>query len=235
MYTEDDWHECWATGHTPWRGESVDAGLLRIYQANAEVLGHVGSPVVPHAPKTSPRRSALVPLCGDSPVVRFLYDAGFSVTGVEFVDDALRALLASSFPELIPHVGAEKLSLPFVTDRLALINDDIFTLPAIPSFDLVYDRAALIALAPEVRTRYAALITTVINPGGHLLLETTTMTGRGEKGPPFSVERAEINRLYSGFLVIAEESTEPTPPSPNLAERGVSDIVHHRLLLRRNQ
>lgn len=229
MYTEDDWHECWATGHTPWRGESADAGLMRLYRANESLL----SAPAPHMPDSPPLRRALVPLCGDSPAVRFLYDAGFAVTGVEFIDEALRALVSSAFPELMSTADTAPISLPIMTERLELLNRDIFSLPAVPSFDLVYDRAALIALPREVRAPYAALISTIINPGGHLLLEATTMTGRGEKGPPFSVTRDEVATLYQDFSVIAEESTEPVAPSAPLAERGVVDVVHHRLLLKR--
>lgn len=230
MYTEDDWNECWATGHTPWRGEQADAALMRLYRANQSAI----LPTESHSPEAPPLRRALVPLCGDSPAVRFLYDAGFSVTGVEFVTEALHALILAQFRDLISDGGTAAFSLPFITDRLELLNRDIFSLPATPSFDLVYDRAALIALPREMRARYASLITDLIHPGGHLLLEATTMTGRGEKGPPFSVERDELDDLYRQFSLIIREETDPVAPPPNLAERGVSAVVHRRFLFRRS-
>ena len=60
---------------------------------------------------------------------------------------------------------------------------------------VVYDRAALIALPPELRSKYVAHLKQVL-PGAAQLLLTIEYPQERMDGPPFSVGLAEVRRLY---------------------------------------
>ena len=58
---------------------------------------------------------------------------------------------------------------------------------------MVYDRAALIALPPAMRQRYAQLLCERLP--AHVKVLLITLEFEGEQGPPFSVYQAEVEQL----------------------------------------
>jgi hypothetical protein len=180
-------------------------------------------------------------LCGDSPAIRYFVDEGFSVTAVDFIEEPLLSLMHGSCRDLLPATllsveSSAAIRLPLSTERLSLICADIFNLPSSVSqaaYELMYDRAALIALPREARLPYASLIASLIAPGGCLLLEIVDMPGRGEAGPPYSVSRDEVSELFRQFSIVVEEITLPALPPERLRDKGVTEIIYSRLILRR--
>ncbi len=266
MYSLDDWKRCWQTGHTPWRGELLtsDNPLLSLYRDHrtklfGQFLIQSKSPVEyqsPRAISTSPAlsscsspdttpslalRRAFVPLCGDSPAIRYLVDEGFSVTAVDFVEEPLLSLIHGSCRDLIPDAlfsteSSNAISFPLLTPNLSLIQSDIFNLPSAVSdeaYNLVYDRAALIALPQEARIRYASLLANFTMLGGYLLLEVADMPGRGDAGPPYSVSRDEVFQLFAQFSPIAEETALPALAPEHFQKRGVTQMTFHRFIFRK--
>ncbi|HEY9647044.1 MAG TPA: hypothetical protein V6C88_11770, partial [Chroococcidiopsis sp.] len=61
--------------------------------------------------------------------------------------------------------------------------------------DAVYDRAALVALSPEMRSRYTAHLMAITNSAPQLLIcyeyDQSLMAG-----PPFSISHEEVNQHY---------------------------------------
>jgi len=72
-------------------------------------------------------------------------------------------------------------------------------------FDAAFDRGGLVAVAPADRAAYALTLATLLKPGvGRLLLVCTEhppFTG-GSLGPPHSVDKSEVERLFGGAFTI---------------------------------
>jgi len=94
-----------------------------------------------------------------------------------------------------------------------------------PAMDAVWDRGALVAVAPAMRRRYARVVAARMAPGGRMLLVATSYDvvtnslaeGTAPLGPPFSVPEREVRSLYEplGLTVRelgSEECLETAPP-----------------------
>src|SRR5688572_5765865 len=132
----NEWRSRWKDQDLPWAGPSADKALFDHYR---EILTRYG---------LNQSCEVFVPLCGDSCSVRFFYEQGHRVTALEFVPEALEQLVRQFFPV---HSGDLRLEREEVLslDRLKLLKQDIFDFESKPRFDLIYDRAALIAVHPE--------------------------------------------------------------------------------------
>jgi thiopurine S-methyltransferase len=78
-----------------------------------------------------------------------------------------------------------------------IYTGDIFNLDAqtLGGVDGIYDRAALVALPTDMRKRYAAHLVE-ISQGAPQLLISYTYDQALIDGPPFSINTAEVERLY---------------------------------------
>jgi len=167
----------------------------------------------------------LVPLCGKSLDLLWLRDRGHPVAGVE-----LSAIALESF--CMEHGVPARRRLAgnfdvYETAGLDLYCGDFFALtPAIVgAVSVVYDRAALIALPPELRKRYVAHIGALTPPGVQTLLITMEYSQPQMSGPPFSVTADEVRQLYAQNHGIQELSrTDILKDEPRLRARGVTEL-----------
>ena len=86
--------------------------------------------------------------------------------------------------------------------------------------------AALIALTPDMRSRYAAHMNT-LTQGARQLLITLDYDQSLLAGPPFSVSEAEVRSLY-GDREPAQLASHELPGG----FRGISPVTEHTWLLR---
>ena len=129
-------------------------------------------------------KTVLVPLCGKSKDMVYLQQSGYSVVGVELVPDAIfqfRAETSDEYGWLAPqqdrsgvrHATAYEVDGDS-TGTLEVLEGDFFDLEALDDleaqFDGCLDRAALVAIKPLMRPRYAARIQQLMKPGGRMLL-----------------------------------------------------------------
>src|SRR5690606_34667724 len=140
-------------------------------------------------------RKILVPLCGKALDLRWLADRGAQVTGVEFVEQAAITFFEEQGLEfvtrthragkmLVSATGGVSIRI-IVADFFALTSDDVGPV------DAVYDRAALIAVEPDKRARYASQLAGLCRTGARLLL--ITLEHDMGSGPPFTVPRSEVH------------------------------------------
>jgi thiopurine S-methyltransferase len=87
-------------------------------------------------------------------------------------------------------------------------------------FDLVYDRAALVALAPSTRARYAGVSQAMLAEDGVIFLIAFAYDQTKTPGPPWSVPAEAVRELYAG-MEIEELSTRSVPTSPRLTKAGL--------------
>ena len=179
----------------------------------------------------------LVPLCGKSNDLTHLARAGFTVHGVEFVEQAVRAfflendMLFQEFPD-----GCFQGLAPASAERITLWRRDFFRMrrDELPLVTAIYDRAALIALPADTRKRYAEHITTLAVPGALQLLVALDYDQNEMSGPPHAVTPAEVDELYSADWSIEPlESRDSLALNPHFAERGLSRLEETVYLLRR--
>lgn len=206
------WLDDWRADSTPWAGEDADRALFKHY---SELSGRV---------RGSAWKRAFVPLCGHSGAVRFLHAQGLEVTALDYVPEAL-ARLAESLRDLGVQSVATRGPVVFCGKRLDLVLADIFAYESGEQFDLVYDRAALVAVAPERRKAYAAKITELLAPEGTILLDAREMSPPELSEAPYPISREEVAELFPGFRLEPIATTRVHEIPPNLAARGALSLT----------
>lgn len=145
--------------------------------------------------------TVLVPLCGKTHDLHALVARGHTVTGVELSAAACDAVFAEH--GLTPTLDTWG---PYVRRRhgaLTVLEGDFFALTG--QWDAVWDRAALIALPPDMRPRYVAHLRTLLGPGAHVLLVTLDYPQAERAGPPFSVPADEVRSLWPEARLLHSE------------------------------
>ena len=192
----DFWHERWSTNQIGFH-ESVENPLLVTHFAALGVA--------------SPAR-VFLPLCGKSLDIDWLLSRGYRVAGAELSQIAVASLFerlgtTPTINELVATSPLARWSAP----GLDIFVGDIFALSSteLGSVDAVYDRAALIALPPDMRGRYASHMD-ALTTGAPQLLITLAYDQSRMAGPPFSVDEGELRRLY-GTRSLAMLSSQVLP------------------------
>lgn len=217
----DYWLARWVDGRTGFHRDEIHPFLARHE-------GRLGA---------SPR-SVLVPLCGKATELRHLAERGHHVTGVE-----LSPLAAGSFfsswgrtPSSHERGGrtVHEASGEGLSGSLRFIVGDFFDLTPdhVGSFDACFDRAAIVALPPELRRRHASALRALLSPGATVLMVTFEYPQDLAPGPPFSVPRAEVEELFGSFCdieLVDEQSDEVS--SATLRERGVTAVLERAFVL----
>ncbi|MUK51239.1 thiopurine S-methyltransferase [Aliivibrio fischeri] len=168
-----------------------------------------------------PKRNetVFVPLCGKSMDLDWLAERHHSVTGVELSQIAVRAFFV------------ERLYTPTVTqlsstlelyefDEFTIYSGDYFVAP-IEAADLIYDRAALVALPKEMREEYVQVLRSRLKEGGRILLVTLDYAQSEMAGPPFSVPEEEVRALFSRMKITRLQRDEADAEHPKI-KKGLS-------------
>lgn len=180
------WRSRWRKNNIGWHMKDVHPQLADIWSQ----LSFTSNPRV------------LVPLCGKNIDMRWMAEQGSYVIGVEVSRKALQ-----EFMHDIPHEFQEKSSHGFTiykSDSFELWEGDFFQLPIdkIPPLDLIYDKASIVALSPDMRKEYAHKLLALSNPDTHILLQTFEYRQEEMNGPPFSVMEGEVKNLLGEQLQI---------------------------------
>ena len=172
-----------------------------------------------------PGARVFVPLCGKSLDMVWLADRGHRVLGVELSDLAVRQF----FDErgLTPQMHASAAGTHFIAGPYELIVGDAFALDASVLADCaaVYDRAALIALPPDLRRVYAATAWHRLPAACRGLLVTLEYPQAQKDGPPFSVDADEVHaRLDTDWRIDEIERRDILANEPGFVAEGVTAL-----------
>lgn len=139
--------------------------------------------------------TVFVPLCGKSLDMAWFAEQGHRILGVELSELAVRQFFDERGLE--PRVRETRYGRHYAAGPYELIAGDAFALDAdaLAGCAAVYDRAALIALPPELRRRYAATALRHLPAGCAGLLVTLEYPQDEKDGPPFAVGEAEVRDL----------------------------------------
>lgn len=146
-------------------------------------------------------KTVLVPLCGKSLDMLYFVSRGQAVIGVELSELACEGF----FQENNIVYEKQKVSefVVYKSAHVTLWCGDFFKLPASvwAQVGAIYDRAALVALPPEMRQRYTREIVQRASAKMQVLLVAYEYPQDSMQGPPFSVGLDEIRLSYTGFTL----------------------------------
>jgi thiopurine S-methyltransferase len=185
--------------------------------------------------KIAPGDLVFVPLCGKSHDLEWLRQQGYRVLGVE-----LSSIAANDF--FVEH-GKEARVAPrdsfqsYRNGDIEILCGDYFDLTADMFVEVraVFDRAALIAMPPEMRSAYAEKAAELVLPGTGILLVTMEYPDDQMQGPPFSVPEENVRELYGkDFNLSVLQENDILAREPRFRERGLTSMVEKIYLLQKN-
>lgn len=140
--------------------------------------------------------AVLVPLCGKSLDMPWLAARGQRVLGVELAERAVQDFFAEQ--ELAAERSEDGDLRRYQAEGIAVLQGDFFAVTPVQTAGCTayYDRAALIALPPDMRRRYVAHLGALLPGGCRGLLATLDYPQEERQGPPFAVSDAEVRELY---------------------------------------
>lgn len=194
------WHARWEEGRIGFHQQEINEQLQRHWSAL----------------KLDSDTQVLVPLCGKSRDMLWLREQEHSVVGVELNQSACEAFFSENGAEA--DVAESAPYQAYRCDGIELLCGDMFALDATRFNEVgaVYDRAALVALPPEMRRAYAQMLCAQLPAGVPMLL--ITMEFEGEQGPPFAIAEAEVRDLYGErFEIRRLGETEDGPKGKDVA------------------
>lgn len=165
---------------------------------------HEGAPnayLVKHVARLASTRRVLVPLCGKTEDLAFLASQGHEVVGIELVEDAVRQFFAEH--HLVPSITSTDAFQVYNAGAITILVGDFFATSAelVGSIHAIYDRAALIALPAEMRTRYVTQLSRIAPDAKRELLVTVDYPAGSFEGPPFSVSASEVRTLFANASI----------------------------------
>ncbi|MBH3406211.1 thiopurine S-methyltransferase [Pseudomonas glycinae] len=166
----------------------------------------------------------LVPLCGKSLDLLWLAGRGHQVLGVELSQRAVEDFFREQ--QLQPQVSEQGDFKVYRAGAIELWCGDFFSLTVadVAGCTALYDRAAMIALPPAMRERYAAHLQSIL-PTCRGLLVTLDYDQSQMPGPPFSVDDAEVQRLLgSVWRVEMLEQQDVLGDSWKFVQAGVTRL-----------
>jgi thiopurine S-methyltransferase len=201
-----EWHQRWHEGKIGWHKASPNEHLANHFQQLNLTKGTI-----------------LVPLCGKSQDLIWLAKQGLSVVGIEMVEEGIQSFFTEwgKTPEIYFANGCKY----YRKENITILHSDFFQVNTeqLPPIDAIYDRAALVAIPPEIRSKYISHQINLLKKNGKFLLLTYNMPVPESQGPPYPVRPEKIANLYqntSSVQLLKEIKNTPLT-EPKLKERGV--------------
>ena len=173
------WNNRWVEGRTGWDLGGPHPHAEMVIQ-ECQRLGLTVGPTV------------LLPGCGRAHDGAFLARQGFKVVATDISSSAI----------------AEAKALYSSVDNLEIKEGDALACPISEraSFDVIFDRAMLCALRPELRPLYLDATATRLRPGGVFAGILFARVGEGIAGPPFAIASEELVQLFGKYFEILVDS-----------------------------
>ncbi len=193
------WIDAWEEGRTGFHAPEYQGKLLKFFPELGAKTG----------------QKVLVPLCGKTRDLLWLAEQDLNVHGVELSEKAVSEFFVENHFEA--KVSEDPRFKNFSHKNIKISCGDFFKLTD-QDYDFIYDRAALVALPPEMRKNYAQKISQMIKPGGKYLLLSFEYDQAEMTGPPFSVTEKEVQELYGKhFRIRLVDTSIPKNESPRLS------------------
>ena len=188
------WHRKWEEGEIGFHESDVNKLLVSYLYHLSLVKGDC----------------VFVPLCGKTLVISWLLANGYRVAGAELSRIAIEQLFAELGVK--PEISVAGLMDRYSAPNVDIFVGDIFDLSSemLGPIDVVFDRAALVALPDKMRNRYAVHLMNITDRAPQLLICYEYDQG-SMAGPPFSVSNEEIRQHYSDSYELTLVSSTDLP------------------------
>lgn len=185
--------------HNRWQSNNIKG--FHHTEANPVLVRHFPALALPKGSRV------FVPLCGKSVDLPWLVSEGYRVAGAELSPLAVEQFFKELGVE--PTVKTQGALQLFQAPSIDFYLGNIFDLTPelLGPIDAIYDRAALVALPPDLRKRYTAHLLS-LGGGVPQLLATYVYDQTKTDGPPFSISAAEVSQHYQGRYRITQLSSE---------------------------
>ena len=206
----DFWHQRWHDNRIGFH----QAEVTPLLQAHWDAVGAPAGCTV------------FVPLAGKSLDMVWFAARGHRVLGVELSQLAVDQFFAEH--ALVPEIFDTRHGRHHRADGIELICGDAFALDAEALADCaaVYDRAALIALPPDLRDRYARELYTTLPAGCRGLLITLEYPEHEKEGPPFPIPESEVRtRFAPDWRIACLERRDILAEQPSFVDEGVTSLT----------
>lgn len=188
----DFWHTRWQNQQIGFHLDAVNPLLATHFQALDLQVG----------------QRVFIPLCGKTLDIHWLLSQGMHVAGAELNQLAVDSLFTEL--GLTPAISQRGSLRHYSAEHIDIFQGDFFALDKalLGEVDAIYDRAALIALPPEMRNRYSQHLIKLAAGAPQLLISFHYDQSLAE-GPPFNVSAEEISAHYApayDIRLLAEEN-----------------------------
>lgn len=195
--------------------ERWDEGRIGFHQLNVHKM------LETHIEKVLAGRTGVrffFPLCGKAVDMKWLADMGHSVVGVEISEKGIKQFFEENnmtySEEDVPALPGAKV-YKGVERNISLYQCDLFNFSSSigGQFGAIWDRGSLVAINPQDREKYAALITSLMAKDCRYLLDTLLYNPELYAGPPFLVPDEQVQSLFGNscnieFLESVDAFTE---------------------------
>jgi thiopurine S-methyltransferase len=167
-----------------------------------------------------------MPLCGKAHDIAWLSQQGYQVVGIELSEVAIEFFFTEHKLQY-QQFESERFVLR-KSGNISLIQGDYFDLQPedLSACKLVYDRASLIAIDENNRSRYYAHMMSIIPHAAGQLLITLDYDQTQMSGPPFAVSEQEVHQYYdSAYLVNTLEVNDVLDERPRWREQGLTALT----------
>jgi thiopurine S-methyltransferase len=209
MFMQHDfWIERWQNGEIGFHCNEVNPNLSRFWPTlNAHPPGQV-----------------LVPLCGKSLDMHWFSRQGYDVLGVEVSELAVAAFFAEAGVQ--PLRSKQGRFKCWQAGNIRILCGDFFDLTAddVADCNLIYDRAALIALPQNMHVQYVAHLQKIFNRPTQAMLVVLDYPQHEMRGPPFSVNQEEVVALYQDAEISLLHEKQILQQEPRLQSKGLTSL-----------
>ena len=209
------WKERWSLGQIGFHLGEVNPHLVRQYDR---------LPLLPAS-------EILVPLAGKSLDLRFFTEEGHHVTAIELSSLAIEAFFEEQ--GLIATQHDEGSFVFHETDQITFLEGDFFALEpsSIAAPTLVYDRAALVAMPPELQSRYKDQLIRLAQ-GAPIFLVTLDYPPHEMQGPPFPITEVRVNELFgTTHTILPLDCRDELEQNPHFKAKGLTRFTESAWLL----
>lgn len=188
------WHNKWATNDIKFH-EGAQNGLMAKHFNKLSL-------------KTGDR--VFVPLCGKTQDIASLLEQGYKVAGAELNQSAIEQLFEDL--RLEPTITTAGKLVHYSATDIDIFVGDIFELgaEALGHIDAIYDRAALVALPSEMRTRYTKHLRKITNTAPQFVICFEYDQSQLD-GPPFSITPDELQAHYASHYTLTQVDRVDVP------------------------
>lgn len=199
------WQDNWDNNEAIWHRDTVNENLEKF--------------IIDWVPdgQSLKGRTVFVPLCGKTIDMKWLYDRGFTVVGVEAVEKAILAFFTEQNLEFdVEEVGAF-IKYSTKDSKLMIFKGNIFDFSedvAGVKFDHSWDRGSFGAIEKGARKQYGELLSKVMKTGSTCLFEVFDYDPELYSSQPFPLFPNDFDAAFAPIFRFEEVNRREDPNRP---------------------